>query len=98
MIFQRSALLEWLSVAENISFGPVKYSTPKAAIRDKADGLLNIVGLKGIGDKAVYELSGGSSTLVRRLANDPELILADESLGALDALTREKMQSLILKL
>ena len=101
MIFQQGALFEWLSVAENIGFGPAMKGTPKAEIRDKVDGLLDIVGLQGFGDKAVYELSGGMQqrvALARCLANDPELILMDEPLGALDALTREKMQGLILKL
>ncbi|MGI9418884.1 MAG: ABC transporter ATP-binding protein [Geminicoccaceae bacterium] len=101
MIFQQGALFEWLTVAENIGFGPAMKGTPKAEIRDKVDGLLDIVGLKGFGDKAVYELSGGMQqrvALARCLANDPELILMDEPLGALDALTREKMQGLVLKL
>jgi len=101
MIFQQGALFEWLTVAENIGFGPSMKGTPRAEIRDKVESLLDIVGLQGFGDKAVYELSGGMQqrvALARCLANDPELILMDEPLGALDALTREKMQGLILKL
>ena len=101
MIFQQGALFEWLTVAENIGFGPEMKGTPKAETRDKVEHLLDTVGLKGFGDKAVYELSGGMQqrvALARCLANDPELILMDEPLGALDALTREKMQGLVLKL
>ena len=62
---------------------------------------LNIVGLKGFGDTPTYQLSGGMQqrvALARCLINDPDLILMDEPLGALDALTREKMQSLVLKI
>ncbi len=101
MIFQQGALFEWLSVAENIGFGPAMKGMPKAEISAKVEQLLDIVGLQGFGDKAVYELSGGMQqrvALARCLANDPQLVLMDEPLGALDALTREKMQGLILKL
>lgn len=101
MVFQQGALFEWLSVAENVGFGPKMNGVSAAETKSTVDELLSIVGLAGFGDKAVYELSGGMQqrvALARSLANDPALILMDEPLGALDALTREKMQGLILKL
>ncbi len=101
MVFQQGALFEWLSVAENVGFGPRMNGVNTNEIDTNVGDLLRIVGLSGFGDKAVYELSGGMQqrvALARCLANDPEVILMDEPLGALDALTREKMQGLILKL
>ena len=67
----------------------------------KVEEWLDIVGLAGFGDTPTYQLSGGMQqrvALARCLINDPDLILMDEPLGALDALTREKMQSLVLKI
>ncbi|MDH4169599.1 MAG: ABC transporter ATP-binding protein [Acidimicrobiia bacterium] len=101
MVFQQGALFEWLSVAKNISFGPRMNRANRSETSAKVDELLRTVGLQGFGDKAVYELSGGMQqrvALARCLANDPDVILMDEPLGALDALTREKMQGLILEL
>lgn len=101
MVFQQGALFEWMSVAENIGFGPAMKGMPKGEVADTVNRYLEIVGLQGFGDKAVYELSGGMQqrvALARCLANEPELILMDEPLGALDALTREKMQGLVLKI
>ena len=101
MVFQQGALFEWLDVAENIGFGPKMRGVSAGEVAARVERLLETVGLQGFGDKAVYELSGGMQqrvALARCLANDPQLILMDEPLGALDALTREKMQSLILKL
>ena len=101
MVFQQGALFEWMSVAQNVGFGPRMAKQPEKEIQEKVDYWLNVVGLRDFGPKAVYELSGGMQqrvALARCLANDPDLILMDEPLGALDALTREKMQSLLLKL
>ncbi|GLQ36236.1 Taurine import ATP-binding protein TauB [Amylibacter marinus] len=99
MVFQQGALFEWMTVAKNIGFGPKMKGTPQAEINAKVDELLSIVGLQDFGEKMIYELSGGMQqrvALARCLANDPDVILMDEPLGALDALTREKMQSLVL--
>jgi taurine transport system ATP-binding protein len=101
MVFQQGALFEWMSVRENVGFGPRMKGADKVETRKKVDDLLDIVGLGDFKEKAVYELSGGMQqrvALARCLANDPDVILMDEPLGALDALTREKMQSLVLKL
>ena len=99
MVFQKGALFEWMSVKKNIGFGPSMKGTPQAEIDKRVDELLDIVGLSDFGEKMIYELSGGMQqrvALARCLANDPDVILMDEPLGALDALTREKMQSLVL--
>ncbi len=101
MVFQQGALFEWMTVRKNVGFGPSMKGTPQAQIDKRVDELLDIVGLHEFGEKAVYELSGGMQqrvALARCLANDPDVILMDEPLGALDALTREKMQGLVLKL
>ncbi len=101
MVFQQGALFEWMSVRENVSFGPRMAGKPESEWRDNVNHLLDVVGLQDFKDKAIYELSGGMQqrvALARCLANDPDVILMDEPLGALDALTREKMQSLVLKL
>ena len=101
MVFQQGALFEWMTVRENVSFGPDMKNMPRAQSRKIVDRLLEVVGLQDFKDKAVYELSGGMQqrvALARCLANEPDVILMDEPLGALDALTREKMQSLVLDL
>jgi taurine transport system ATP-binding protein len=101
MVFQQGALFEWMSVRDNVEFGPRMKGTPQAERRAISDRLLEITGLGAFKDKAIYELSGGMQqrvALARCLANDPDVILMDEPLGALYALTREKMQGLVLKL
>lgn len=99
MVFQQGALFEWMSVSKNIGFGPSMAGVDQKTIDAKVNELLGIVGLQDFGEKMIYELSGGMQqrvALARCLANDPDVILMDEPLGALDALTREKMQSLVL--
>jgi len=101
MVFQKGALFEWMSVRKNVGFGPSMKGIPEKKIKERVDELLETVGLRDFGDKAIYELSGGMQqrvALARCLANDPDVILMDEPLGALDALTREKMQGLVLKI
>ena len=101
MVFQQGALFEWMSVRDNVSFGPRMAGKRRADYAAEVDHLLEIVGLKDFKEKAIYELSGGMQqrvALARCLANHPDVILMDEPLGALDALTREKMQGLVLKL
>ncbi|MGY3437673.1 MULTISPECIES: taurine ABC transporter ATP-binding protein [unclassified Marinovum] len=101
MVFQQGALFEWMSVRENVSFGPRMKGQGEKTYGQEVDHLLDVVGLQDFKEKAIYELSGGMQqrvALARCLANDPDVILMDEPLGALDALTREKMQSLVLKL
>jgi taurine transport system ATP-binding protein len=88
-----------MDVTQNIGFGPKMKGMPKAQINEKVEELLDIVGLQDFGEKMIYEMSGGMQqrvALARCLANEPDVILMDEPLGALDALTREKMQSLVL--
>ena len=101
MVFQKGALFEWMSVRKNVAFGPSMKGMPQRETNEIVDHLLNVVGLQDFKDKAIYELSGGMQqrvALARCLANEPDVILMDEPLGALDALTREKMQGLVLKL
>ena len=101
MVFQQGALFEWMNVRDNVGFGPSMAGMDGRQKKEIVDHLLDVVGLRDFKEKAVYELSGGMQqrvALARCLANDPDVILMDEPLGALDALTREKMQSLVLKL
>lgn len=101
MVFQQGALFEWMSVEKNVAFGPRMTGKPNARTNARVKELLKTVGLSGFETKPVYQLSGGMQqrvALARCLANDPAVILMDEPLGALDALTREKMQGLVLRL
>ncbi|WP_417245785.1 taurine ABC transporter ATP-binding protein [Celeribacter sp.] len=101
MVFQKGALFEWMSVRHNVEFGPRMKKMEETERNTIVENLLDTVGLHDFKDKAVYELSGGMQqrvALARCLANDPDVILMDEPLGALDALTREKMQGLVLDL
>jgi NitT/TauT family transport system ATP-binding protein len=101
IVFQDYALFPWLSVRDNIAFGPTERSRPKNEIRDKVESFIDIVGLRKFADAYPHQLSGGMKqrvAIARVLANDAEVVLMDEPFGALDALTRERLQEELLEI
>ncbi|MDE2230048.1 MAG: ABC transporter ATP-binding protein [Alphaproteobacteria bacterium] len=94
MVFQQALLLKWRRVLQNVMLPAEILGLPIRESRERAGELLAMVGLTGFEDKYPYELSGGMqqrAAIARALIHDPKLILMDEPFGALDALTREKM-------
>ncbi len=101
MVFQQALLLKWRRILDNVLLPAEILGLPVKASRERARGLLNMVGLGGFEDKYPYELSGGMqqrAAIARALIHDPKLILMDEPFGALDALTREKMNLELLRI
>ena len=97
VVFQQpTSLLPWLSVRRNIELGPKLRGVGREQRRARAVAELERVGLDEFADRAVYELSGGMqqrTQIARVLANDAPIMLMDEPFGALDALTREHLQT-----
>ena len=101
MVFQQALLLKWRRVLQNVMLPAEILGLPFRESRERARDLLAMVGLSGFEDKYPYELSGGMqqrAAIARALVHDPKLILMDEPFGALDALTREKMNLELLKI
>jgi len=101
MVFQDHALFPWLTVRDNVMFGPRNRDVPKREATEIADAQLARLGLSSFADFYPHQLSGGMKQRVgiaRALAQDSEILLMDEPLGALDAQTRTLLQEQILEL
>jgi NitT/TauT family transport system ATP-binding protein/sulfonate transport system ATP-binding protein len=99
MVFQDYGLFPWLTVRENIAFGPRQRGLPAARLKEISDRFVNMVGLGKFAGHFPNQLSGGMKqrvSIARALANDCEVLLMDEPFGALDALTREVLQQELL--
>jgi NitT/TauT family transport system ATP-binding protein len=102
LAFQNPTMLPWLTIRENVMI-PLKIVQPfrqdyarkkKGEFADRAEALLEKVGLKGFGNRRPWQLSGGMlqrASLCRALIHDPQLLLLDEPFGALDQFTREEL-------
>ena len=101
VVFHSHALMPWLNVIDNVAFGLKLQGVGRARRKQRSARYLDLLGLSGFETRPVYELSGGMQQRVgiaRALTTDPEILLMDEPLGALDALSREKAQELILSI
>lgn len=101
MVFQQPLLLKWRKIIDNVVLPAEILGLPAKHTRERARDLLQMVGLAGFENKYPYELSGGMqqrAAIARALVHDPKLVLMDEPFGALDALTREKMNLELLRI
>ncbi|RRY42386.1 taurine ABC transporter ATP-binding subunit [Klebsiella pneumoniae] len=101
VVFQNEGLLPWRNVQDNVALGLQLAGVDKAQRRQAAAQMLKKVGLEGAEKRFIWQLSGGQRQRggnARALAANPQLLLLDEPFGALDAFTREQMQTLLLKL
>jgi NitT/TauT family transport system ATP-binding protein len=95
MVFQGYTLFPWLTVKENVMFGPRMKGMSREAAREEADQWLSLVSLDAFAQSYPHQLSGGMKqrvAIARALANSPRILLMDEPFGALDAQTRAQMQ------
>ena len=95
VVFQQPALFPWLTVAANAGFGPRMTGASRQEAKRRVEQWLRTTGLWEFRERYPYELSGGMQqrlAIARALCNEPKVLLMDEPFGALDALTRERMQ------
>ena len=101
MVFQKTSLLPWKTVMENVEVGPKMAGVPKEERRKTAQKYIDMVGLQGFEKSYPSQLSGGMKQRVgiaRAYTNSPEILLMDEPFGALDAQTRYAMEEEVQKI
>lgn len=101
MVFQKALLLKWRNILDNVLLPAEILGLPRKESRERAKDLLQMVGLADFSESYPQQLSGGMqqrASIARALVHDPRLVLMDEPFGALDALTRERMNLELLRI
>jgi NitT/TauT family transport system ATP-binding protein len=101
MVFQDYALFPWMTVRQNVGFGPRQRRLSRSDVEEIADEFVKLVGLERSANRYPNQLSGGMKqrvAIARVLANNANILLMDEPFGALDALTREQLQRELLQI
>jgi ABC-type nitrate/sulfonate/bicarbonate transport system ATPase subunit len=101
VVFQEYALFPWLTLRQNVEYGPRERGIPASLVRETVDSTLRMVRLAGAENRYPHELSGGMrqrAALARVLVNDPKILLMDEPFAALDAQTRARLQQELARL
>ncbi|MBQ3210687.1 MAG: ABC transporter ATP-binding protein [Oscillospiraceae bacterium] len=101
MVFQEDAVFPWMRVYQNVEYGLKARGIEKAERDEIANHFISLVGLSGVENQYPKELSGGMKKrvdLARVLSNNPRIMLMDEPFGALDAMTKEKLQEQLLQI
>lgn len=101
VVFQEYALFPWLTLRQNVEYGPRERGVPASLIRELTDRTLAVMRLEGAENRYPHELSGGMrqrAALARVLVNDPKILLMDEPFAALDAQTRARLQQEVARL